>query len=402
MRKTIIIFAGTVLLFLVACTNVNNDSEIVGEDAKFMAEIEEAWEYIHNLMAESGEVDLVVNEEISEIIDTLEPIIYLIDQRNTGFNGFSLLDLTTGEYVASYEFDENDTFISDDFFDLGDGFYALPFWDVNWENPRIIIFDERLEVIETIFYDDEVISFLPIGFIKLIDGELIAYGMDLRDAAPSSILNPIKYNFHTGEIKILAEIDESISTMHQFVGEDRIFITDFHANFNTGEMMSRYGILDLTTGLIHFFEREDFRYSHFDFRDTQVLISESSSVGPDLKNQVVVFDAESMSSQIIQLEEEESVWARFSYSGDEIVTINEVASIFRKHDFNGMIISELEIEIPTINAPETFADEESSVTVNWFEIFPISENVYLIYTRVIFAYGALLLEEHHIQFVTLP
>jgi len=315
------------------------------------------------------------DEEIIDFLSTLEPKplimhpspVWLADE-NRWLYSISLLDLLTGEILASYEFSEDEHF-SSDLWDLGEGFYAIKVWE-NDENfsaieQRIIILDVSLNMVDTLFYDVDLFLGLHTGFLKLENSELIVYMIEPGGEFQGVILNPLRVNLHTEEVEVLAEVDEFIHMMHRYVGENKIFVTDSLADFNTGHMSTKYGILDLVTGSVHFLEKEGFRHSHLGFTDDQVLISESTSVGPPLLNEVVLFDLNNMSSESIQLGEEESIWARFSYDGNYIVTINQEESRFKKYDFSGNMIVEMEIYLTsTVSGIDVFSEEHLILTTN--------------------------------------
>jgi len=104
----------------------------------------------------------------------------------------------------------------------------------------------------------------------------------------------------------------------------------------------------------------------------------------ELMNEVIVFNLENMSSEVIQLGHGDSLWARPSFDENYIVTINENESVFRKYDMNGNIVAETEIVIP-------FDFDNDS-----FEIFPLTDEIYAIHIHTsMFADG------RHIQMITL-
>lgn len=407
MKKLKILTMGIFLILLTAC-HVDNENQEIAEARQGTVNQRD------NVMIEP-----VDDEEITDALTNLEPMIRLISDQDWDIyegrwqNRILLLDLATGAILASHEFNDDDHFGG--LWDLGEGYYGVHVWEFdenNYQiNPRIVVFDQQLTIFETIFYvtpDDFV---LWNAYLKFQDGELFAYLLEVpepgsRESRP--LLNPLRFNFQTGEIEILVELEEPIAHMHQFVGEHQIFVTEFVVLFDEGEKTSRYGILDLEAGITHFFEKEDFAYGRLDFRDDKVLISESPPAGPQLRNEVIVFEFENMTSEIIQLTGEgDSIYARFSYDGDHIVTINEESSTFRKYDMNGLIINEIEIVILTsmARAEEMFDLEPEFIQerlLNSFEIFPISEQLYVIHTTSTLMGTGIFLSDLHIQAITLP
>jgi len=377
-----------IILVLVACSNDG------AETLDIMTNEYDPHMELRNLEPRSGIME-PINDDIVEVLVNLYPIPYLISHQLMGLNKISLIDLTSGETIAYYKFDVD--YQIHDLWDLGNGYYAVHVWRIDDEtfsdiDHQVIIFGEYLEKLEVIFYDVEATSPLFFGILALLEGELIAYTMEPGHVEQiREPLNLMRFNMHTGEIENLIKMDEYVGHLHQFIGENQIFITDRVIFFDEGRMSSKYGILDLETELTHFFIKEDFGYGHIDFRDSQVLISEGFPVGPPLRNEVIVFDVENMSSKIVQLEDREGIWARFSFEGNHIVTINVDEFVFRKYDFSGIVVAEIELERPShvenVSGFEDFTD---------FEIFSITDEIYAIHTSVSSAL------DRHIQFIILP
>jgi len=197
----------------------------------------------------------------------------------------------------------------------------------------------------------------------------------------------VRVNLNTGEIEVLFEVNDSMR-FRGFIEDNQVFISDQITDWDAGRVHTQYGILNLETGKIQLFERQGFAEGHIDLHDKKVLMTEQH-VTEVVNNEVIVFDSADLSSQFISLENRESMWARFSYDGNHIVTVNEETAFFRKYDFNGNIISEVNIEISTA------VEGISEIVINAFEIFPLTENIYTIHSLGFPV-------ERHIQFIRLP
>ena len=399
MKKTNLAIIGLFIVLLVACNPSSEDGLTSGGGQ------------------ESSGSSPIFDEEIKAVLEDLAPRPHLVN--NSGWdtnqtpwewvNKISLIDLTTGNILASYEFESHIQLSHPTGLALGNGYYAVGAWVVDpitfeYLEREVMIFNDSLEVIDTVFYDIDVVSPLHWGFLQFREGELIAYTLEIQDEVSSGELNPVAFNLHTGEIEILADIDENIGMMQKFIGDNQIFVIGQIEFWDRGSITTRYGIVDLETETVQLFEKEYFSFGTLDFNGSQVLIGESHSVGPAVLNEVVVFNVENMSSQTILLEgEEESHWVRFSYDGNHIVTVNEGLSLFRKYDLNGELVAEMEIEIPsTLPQAEEFMDDPQARVVNSFEVFPLTSEVYVIFTTVSFIVSGMFLFEYHHQLVVLP
>jgi len=398
MKRMTILIAGLCLFLLGACSFDDNNFGTV-ETGSGTPEI--------------GMTMPINNDEIRDILINLESISRLIihgewnNEQNRWINELRLIDVITGDMIASYEFGVEHQFSEP--VDLGNGYFAVDVGIIDfatWETTgkKVIIFNGFLEVVDVVFYDTDKILALHLGFLQFVEGELIAYTLEAGDGTFGEILNPVRYNLHTGEIEVLAEINEFIPNMHQFVGDNQIFVSTLVELWDQGRIITRYGIVDLDIEETHFFEKEDFVYGHFDFRDAQVLMSESRSMGSPVISKVVVFNVEAMSSKSVALEGEESHWTYLSYDANYIVTINEEASLFRKYDFNGVVVAEIEIEIPLeVADSENYLNYPDAWFGNSFEIIPITEQIYAIFTTSTFGIPMWIeITEHSSQLVVLP
>jgi len=394
MKRMRIFIAGFCLTLLVACNSSDDNLRTTGTGSG------------------TPEIRMTapLDDEIRDVLENLDPIFRLTrksewsNERNNWINELLLIDVITGDIVATHEVEVGYSFFEP--IDLGNGYYIIEMASRDDESLEymIVILDAMLNIVDTVFYDIDLVSPLHVGFFKFTEGELIAYALEMWDEVPVGNLNPVAFNLHTGEIEILAEVDEFISNMHRFVGENQIFTTQLITLWDQGRITTSYGIIDIETGETHFFEKEDFGYGNIDFHSKRVLMSERHSMGPALINEVLIFEIETMTSTSVILEDEESHWARFSYDGNHIMTINEEASVLRKYDFNGVIIAEIEVEIPSVvTASEDYANDPNAYFWQTFEIIPLAENVYVIFTISTFGIPmGIEISEYFSQIIVLP
>ena len=353
----------------------------------------------------------VTDDEIIEELEHHDPMPHItIDQ-----NQVILLDLITGEALEIYEFDQQE--IVNQVWDFGNGYYAawggmLGFDAEGFvENDfRIVIFDENLNPLETLLYDEIELPVLFFSVLRMVDGELFVYGQGWNENwATESMTNFLRVNVHTGEVTTLFEIEHSLR-LHEFISDNQILVFDQTTDWNAGRVHTQYGVLDLDTGEVQLFEREGFAQGHVDFHESRVLIAERH-VTTVVNNEVIIFDLADMSSTFIQLEDEESISVRFSHDGNYIVTINEEQSVFRKYDFNGVIVAEIEIDLPsTVTGEDEFELETDTPTdlipparlYRDFQIFSITEEIYVIHTHLSLVEMWIFLSDHYIQLVRLP
>ena len=352
------------------------------------------------------------DEEIVDFLSELEPIPFLmrhhpewIDDRWTDEEIY-LIDLLTGEILATHKFERYQMV---GWWELN-GYYAVELWEID-ENlfdveHKIVILDNTLNLVDIIYHDTKIIPGFVSGFLKFEYGNLYAYVTESDEQFPGEIMNPLRVNLHTSEVETLAEINDFIQTMHRFVGENQIFVTDYVVIFDQGRMSTRYGVLDIDTGSVHYLVKENFAFGHLDFIDGKVLISEGLPVGPPLLNEVILFNLETLLSETVQLKSGESNWAYFSYDGNSIVTVNQEENLFRKYDFNGKLMMEIDIYLPsTISGLDEFSEEAltySSDIAYSFQIFSVTEEVYLVLTTSYIWVSGIFLSDQHIQIIVLP
>ena len=350
------------------------------------------------------EIEIIENEWFLELAE-LESMPHIVTNgwSSTQVNQVILLDLTTGEPMAIYEFGEYEAV--EQVWDLGNGYYAAwvgdeDLWnrssrlgidlpddfEFSWgdeleRNFRIVIFDENLNPIDTLPYSEKMHSVIFFNrHIRFENGELFVY--DFAPYGQDITWHFQRVNLHTGEITVLFETQNHIST-HGFIGDNQFLVTDWL--YPNG---IKYGIFDLETGDITFSEQQQvFDFGNFVLTGSNLVMSEHQwgwRSGPELTNQIMILDLEDLSREMIQLAEGDSVWARPSYDGNHIVTINESESVFRKYDMDGNVIARANIVLP-------FDFDNYH-----FEIFPITEQVYAIHIHTPLLDGG-----RHIQMVTL-
>ena len=391
------------LFAIVSLSACNTNDEIVGEPENFKS---------------TGIIVLpVTDEEIIEELEVVGSVPHIILDENQVL----LLDLTTGERIAIYELNENmfehydftENVLENYYFSeniyvnfgetwiLGSSYYAVEvissgLWDFEagdfeiYPETRIIIFDKNLNPIEVLAYDAEELPLLFDSVLRFVDGNLFVYGLEWNgNTEVESTINFLRVNVHTGEVETLFAMEDWLS-FHEFISDHHIFISSQTTDWNAGRVNTKYGVLDLETGDIQSFEREGFARGHVEFHGSKVLIAERH-VTVEVGNEIIVFNLEDMSNKFIELEDEESMWARFSFDGNYIVTINETASVFRKYDMNGTMIAEVDIEHPS------GSDTVDIMGVD-FKILPITEQTYAIHMHI----DSILTTESHLQFITLP
>jgi len=358
-------------------------------------------EEIQNDYGEERLLELVVNHNISEEFNGLDHLPHLIINEGTGSLStmLQLVDLMSGEVLATYELGDYEVVTFKHSLD-SNNFVVEIQNTTSWEK-EIVIFDEDLTIVDQLNFAEDKFG-LHGSILKMIEGDLIVYGWEWGQEPTGSLL---RINIHTGEIEQILETDAPVDWLNSFIGENEIFVTDRIQDWDIGSIQSRYGIWNLKTGEMQLLEREGFVLGHLDFRNSEVLISESFSVGPPLRHEVIVFDLESMTEKIIQLVGEESIWARFSFDGGYIVTVNEDESVFRKYDINGMIVTEIEVYLPlTVAGSEELSSEElANIPLSRdFEIIPITDRIYVLHTEISLWSHWFFLSDHHFQFVILP
>ena len=343
-----------------------------------------------------------IDDELHDELAELKPMIQIAMHQNR----VMLINLLTGESLSSYELDEEE--VVDQVWDLGNGYYAA--WggvpgtfdfdtgDIVPDDFRIIIFDENLNSLETLSYDEKALPMLLFSLLRFVNGELFVYGLAWNENWEDPLTDFLRINVHTAKVETLFEVNQSLE-LYEFVNIDQILVFDRIIDWTAGRVHTYYGLLDLETGAVQFFKREGFAHRHVDFHDSTMLIAESHATTV-VNHEVILFDWENQSSIFIQLEDDESMWARFSYDSNQIVTVNEALSVFRKYDFNGELMIEVPFELPaTIEGEEDFEEGDFLDTMySGFAIYPITDQLYVMHvTRSLF-----FLRDHHIRFITLP
>jgi len=340
-----------------------------------------------------------IPDEVIEEVANLEPVLHLSYE----LNEVSLLDVTTGEQVAVYAFDEDE--VVERVWDLGDGYYAAwvgeeSLWvlaqrlwleegntgmaDVEFDyrnqsehHFRIVIFDANLTVLDAVPYDEEELMSLFGSVVRFVNGEFFVYGTHLDS---NCFLNAAcdfqRINVHTAEIETLLEFENSQPLIsHGFVGDQQMLVTVSNSSGGPGQTEApsfsiRYGIFDLETQELQLFEKENFWKLEVIYTDSTMLISgmntEAGWAMGERRGEVIVFDIASMTSEVIQLGYEGDFTMQFSFDGNDIMIINDTESVVRKYDLNGEIVAEVEAGLPSdLNALNT-------------HIFPLNERIYAI------------------------
>ena len=388
-----------VLSFLIACNSDGNESEVL-----LLLDVE--WTELTDDLVIPEPIGTVLEPIIDDLVDELSEIgivPYLTGVLNDeGIQSLVMIDLLTGEELATYKSAEGQ--VTSSVGDLGDGYFLASvtpmFWDDDMLDTIFIIFDETLTVVETISFQGEVLPAVY-DIVELVDDQVFIYGWgwtgDWEDWTDDTEL--LRVNIHTGEFEVLFEADLGMLSraynLHQFVNGTQILTSSLRTVEETGEFSSHIGILDLELGeFIYELELDSFALGwHIDFYRSKVFFSERRIATGRGRDEVVILDTESWTYQMVSLgvsAEEflpESSWARLSLDGNHIVTINEEQSAFRKYDMDGVMISEVELEILELGY-------EGFDMANSFQIFPLTEQIHIIHTESMLGY--------HIQVIKLP
>jgi len=347
---------------------------------------------------------LPTDEEVIEALDGLDIISHVTIEQNQ----LILMDVKTGESRVRYELDAHE--VIGQVWDLGEGYYAVWGGISGYDDEgfvvndfRLMILDEHLTLLETLTYDDELPE-LFVSVLRLVDGELFVYGPAFNENWDTEPMTDfLRINVHTGEVDVLFEIEDSLQ-LYDFISNDHILVFEQIVDWSAGRVHTNYGILDVETGDTQLFERQGFAHGSVDFHGSKVLITESH-VTTEVEHGVIIFNLDDLSSTFIQMEDEESMWARFSYDGNHIVTVNEAELVFRKYDFNGEMIVEIPIELPmTVTGVDEIPEDElyyQDISYG-FAIFPVMEGIYALHIQISFGDIGLFLSDHHIQIITLP
>ena len=368
-------------------------------------------------------MEFAENDWFAELVH-LESMPHIITNRmnNLYVNQVLLLDLTTGELMATYEFDAYE--IVKQVWDLGNGYYAawvgyeplcdrerrrewiLGDWseempDSDFRTPeelnfRLVIFDSELNPIDVLTYTEQLSTNLTwwSNVVRYVDGELFIYnfvpsvGFDMMyfgwDTDLELPWNFQRMNAHTGETEVLFRAEEDVP-LYEFIEDNQILVSSFVYLYDG----TSFGILDIESGEMRFSEKNA-------FSSDGIILTESPRVmfnerflhwywdRSNVRNEIILLNLEDMSTEVIQLAAGDSFWARPCLKENYIVTLNEVDSVFRKYDLNGNLVAETDIIIP-------FDFDNFD-----FEIFPITENIYAIHIHTSMFVGG-----RHIQIINL-
>ena len=333
-------------------------------------------------------------------------------------NQIALINVITDEIILSYEFDEYEYI--EHVWTLNNGYHVawvgeenfrnreFRIWQAQEEfgadfssttqddrteaerNMRMVIFNESLLYIESLPFTQGHIR-LSNSALTMIDNELLIYGIRNMYSPTAPTWDVMRHNIHTGEVVVLFEHDrEPTLTTVEFVDDHRIFIW-YTIGAGTPQVRTFYGLLDVETGQIDSFEQSGFLNGGIYFTDSKVILTEPTAFGEfDLRNEIVVFDIETLEQQLLQLGHGETLLARPSLDGNHIVTISRRESVFRKYDINSMLFEEISIDLP---------DDFEYWLSFWFGgVIPMTSDTYLV--RLVA--GSFDEMVFHDQIVTLP
>jgi len=324
-------------LFLLIACNGNELEQSIPEEERLEGEF---------IIPESvGTVfEPIIDDKLVEILDQVE--LTFLEATMVGQNMVLVLrDLVTWDVLATYEFAESELISVKQ--EIGDGYFVVRmsplFMNENSPDFPFIIFNKDLELVETVWFEGDVLPF-SMDIIRKIDDELFVYGWGWSgdwDEWPLNHIEFLKVNTHTAEVEVLftGESEMQYHSLHQFVNETQILTSSLTTTETTGGFTTTIGILDIELGsFIYEFDLESFAILRPGFYESKVLFSESRIAVGREQNKVLIFDINSREYQMISLDVsnenvfQESFWARLSYDGNHIVTVNEEESVFRKYD----------------------------------------------------------------------
>ena len=324
-----------------------------------------------------------------------------------------LIDLATGDVLASYVVDETYATVAE-VFDFGNGYFAalvgilspqeIAFrnrdFDAEWvehdARPRFLLFDEHLDLLEVFWLDEtpyEIYFPWMYGLLTFKNNELIVFFQTFEDPDFPEILFQ-SYNFHTGELITIAETD---IVLLDFISIDSEQLFFRGAINETGDPFApatlAYGVINLVDGTIVKQRQDTFNTalgSQIDISNARALLPEQLEVFMFEDNQqayhaVLLVELVTLESRLFELQEGDSHLARFSYDGNHLVTINTVFTpiedsfirefaYFRKYDLEtGAVVFETTLD----PIPELVEFEQIQTWVTP-AIVPISESVYAI------------------------
>ena len=343
----------SVITILVACTTLENQEDIP------------------NQTAGSVQSESTLPESFLELSMDFE-----------SFYSVTLTDLISGEELASFEVEEGN--LIHGIFHFDDSYFALlvgygTFTSGVFETPenemlRYLIFDEGLNVIEEIFIADEYLQnsfrhFRTHVFFE--NNELIVYYVvDWMQAYWSGEPQSLRrYNAHTGETKVLFEVEDENLSINQFWRvNDHIFA--FTGSYLDDEINLYYGWIDLTANEMIVFS-EPFNLGKVTTAGAYVLLAEGIDspnarlgIFEVTRGEVIVLNVETGDQRFIPLDGLESNLAQISFDGRHIVTFDEYNLMLKKYD---------------INSGELVLEQAISIEGDVLEtIIPLTSNSYLI------------------------
>jgi len=329
----------------------------------------------------------------------LEPRPHAFSNFFVDVHKVSVVDLTTGDSLNTYTFDEYEKVhqvwnlangdivalvgyedssarearlrrLENDFSDVGADFDFLTTAERDF---RFVVFDENLNILTSTAHA----SYMNSGFVKYYNAQVFAYDWVSRSEEELGPWDLWRINLLTSESEVMLEDFNPLSILG--------FIDDKTAIVNGGGEMTQVfrGTLNVTTGEKESFGIDEFNIRNFASNGTKWLATESNTrwFGGEITSQVFVLNAENMTGELVQLIEEDSYWARLTPDGNFIVAFDQLELIFRKYDLSGNVISEIAVE-----PPENF---------NTFEIFPLTNEKHLLSTQILDGV-------RHFQIINLP
>jgi len=312
-------------------------------------------------------------------------------------NQLVLMDLTTGEQLATHEFLEEQ--IAWNPWKLDNGYFVTV---VHWEDlfsrsrrlgidmsevdtndlvegPRqIVVFDSELNYMESFEFDElEAIpdpnQFLSIGNIgnpfRWFDGELFLYGETIGLSGNFITGEIVRYHVRTGQVETLFQHDLDIGfEVLGFLEGNQLAVVGF--SWPMGIRTTHAGILDLERGEFQLLEREEHSIKDYSILENTLLITENATNDGDLfpfTHEVIVANLQTLEEVVVPTQAGDSIWVQLTLDGQGIMTVNEEDRVLRQYDWTGQVV--VEVVLPEV-LPEFVAT---------IEIFPLTEDLVTIH-----------------------
>ena len=344
----------------------------------------------------------IADDIVEEGLD-LEPILHF---ETTKTNQVSLLYVTTNQVVATHEFADYEAV--DKIWTLSDGYFAAfvgeeNLWmraqrlhieagntslldDVEFDhrtqtekNFRIIIFDEKLNILETLPYDEEEFIAIWGSVMKFTEGTIYIYGSNFdADCFENASCYFQRVNANALTVENLFEYNSRQPFVPQgFTTDNQLLVTVSSSGGGPGQgnnpsFSLQYGTVDITTGEKRLLERENFWQLEVIYNESFMVISGNNTAGGighgQRRAEIIIYDIKNQSSTIIQTDDHDDLTMKFSFDGKYLITLN-ADGVLKKYNMSGELVA------------ETLLDTANTGDINLFQsqIFPINNDIYIIH-----------------------